>query len=183
MPKSCGVEVVLLTDDADCMRKATEEGLAVSTVGDYVRSLKDAPLLEDKLRASGEKEAGGKFLFPGHLSAAEINAGIRTKTLRQGVFHLSRTNFLEGSVNCEGLDRPVLIQGLESMNRAVDGDTVAFRLLDESEWSSVAEIVLEDEGEDVDGDSLRAEEERIARAAKSAEVQPTGRVVGVVRRR
>ena len=39
------------------------------------------------------------------------------------------------------------------MNRAFDGDVVAIELLPEKEWSSAAEIVLEDEGYDP-GDTL-----------------------------
>ena len=177
-----GVQVVLLTEDRECRRKAEAEGLQACSTAEYVGSLEDGPVLADKLRAAGDTEVGKKFLFPGHLSPAEINAGIRAKTLRQGVFYLSRTNFLEGTVNCELLDRPVLVQGLESMNRAVDGDTVVFELLNEKEWSAPAEVVLEDEGYDA-GDSLKAEEDKIRRAAKGQDIQPTGKVVGIVRRK
>ena len=77
-------------------------------------------LKEDKNDISKQK-----FLFPEHLSPDSINSGIKTKKLFKGVFYLSRTNFLEASVNCEGLEQSVLVQGLESQNRAVDGDTVS----------------------------------------------------------
>ena len=40
-----------------------------------------------------------------------------------------------------------------NLNRAFDGDVVAIELLPEKEWSSAAEIVLEDEGYDP-GDTL-----------------------------
>jgi hypothetical protein len=45
------------------------------------------------------------------------------------------------------------ILGLINLNRAFDGDVVAVELLPEKEWSSEAEIVLEDEGYDP-GDTL-----------------------------
>ena len=43
--------------------------------------------------------------------------------------------------------------GLLNLNRAFDGDVVAVELLPEKEWSSEAEIVLEDDGYDP-GDTL-----------------------------
>ena len=92
-------------------------------------------MLADKLKGSGDgfdkgKDGGGgdkRFLFPEHLSPHAINVGVKTKSILQGVFYLSRTNYLEGTVNCEGLDSPVLVQGLQNQNRAVDGDHVAIQ--------------------------------------------------------
>ena len=100
----------------------------------------------------------------------------------QGVFHLSRTNYLEGSVTLPDTDRePVLIQGLQALNRAVDGDTVAVELLNKADWAAPAPLVLQDEGFDP-GDSLEGEERLLAGAGGSNEpVQCTGKVVGVVR--
>jgi hypothetical protein len=46
-----------------------------------------------------------------------------------------------------------ILTGLSNLNRAFDGDVVAVELLPEKEWSSAAEIVLEDEGYDP-GDTL-----------------------------
>ena len=46
-----------------------------------------------------------------------------------------------------------VFSGLINLNRAFDGDVVAIELLPEKEWSSAAEIVLEDEGYDP-GDTL-----------------------------
>lgn len=48
-------------------------------------------------------------------------------SLFSGSFQASRENFLEGQVNCEGYDKPILVQGREGLNRAIDGDTVAVR--------------------------------------------------------
>jgi exosome complex exonuclease DIS3/RRP44 len=58
-----------------------------------------------------ETETGGKTLFPAHLSQAEVNRGVKAGKLLQGTFYQSRTNFLEGSFNCDSLGKPVLIQG------------------------------------------------------------------------
>jgi hypothetical protein len=39
----------------------------------------------------------------------QINSGVKSGKVLQGVFYLSRTNFLEGTVNVEGRE-PILVQ-------------------------------------------------------------------------
>jgi len=180
-----GVATVLLTDDRENARKAKLEGVPAASAAEYVKSLSDKPSLSDKLAAKDDDSQHGfgkKTLFPEHLSPADVAAGIKRGRLRQGVFHVSRTNFLEGNVLC-GEGEEVLIQGLERMNRAVDGDVVAVEVFRKAEWSAPAEIILEEAEEDA-GDTLEREEAIMRRAPKAAgEERPTGRVVGVVRRK
>jgi exosome complex exonuclease DIS3/RRP44 len=40
------------------------------------------------------------------------------------------------------------VQGRVGLNRAVDGDVVAVKLLPEEEWSVPSHMVLQDEGDD-----------------------------------
>merc|ERR1719495_2684172 len=68
------------------------------------------------------------------------------------------------------------------MNRAVDGDSVAVELLKEEEWSAPLEVVLEDTGFDP-GDTLDKDKQMIKNSAKSKDIQRSGRVVGIVRRK
>ena len=150
------IGIVLITDDADNRRKAQEVDLQTISVQKYVEAMNDSPMMIDKLNRTGSGSNGEidkKFLFPEHLSPAQINSGIKTGNLHQGVFYLSRTNFQEGTVNCEAFEKPVLVQGFEQLNRAVDGDVVAFQLLDKAKWTASAEVVLEDKGYDP-GDTL-----------------------------
>lgn len=101
--------VVLITDDAANREKAEKEGILVTTAEDYIKSLVDYPLLVDKLaRKNFENEKESLPLFPVHLSSAEILEGIRNQKLLQGSFQASRENFLEGSVNVEGYENPVI---------------------------------------------------------------------------
>jgi hypothetical protein len=66
----------------------------------------------DKLSKKGSNEDfGAKTLFTSHLTQAEVNRGVKAGKFLQGTFYQSRTNFQEGSFNCESLDKPVLIQG------------------------------------------------------------------------
>lgn len=77
----------------------------------------------------------------------------------------------------------ILLQGRESLNRAVDGDIVAIELLPQNEWSGPSEIVLQDDQEDP-GDVLEQElSVEPAVAATVADRQPCGRVVGIIRRK
>jgi len=184
--KPLQIGIVLITDDADNRRKAQEINLQAVGIQSYVEAmLMNVDMLVDKLNKTGSgsnSEINKKFLFPEHLSPAQINLGIKTGGLFQGVFYLSRTNFQEGSINCEGFDNPVLIQGLEQLNRAVDGDVVAFQLLEKSNWTSSAEVVLEDKDYDP-GDTLDHDNEVLEQAIKGKDIQTTGRVVGVIRRK
>ncbi|KAH8278565.1 hypothetical protein KR018_005241 [Drosophila ironensis] len=185
--------VILLTDDAGNRSKAEAEGLLVASAAEYVKSLEDFPLLLDKLsHMSFDSEKQALPQFPPHLSLKEVLEGIRQKKLLQGAFQASRENYLEGSVSVEGFEKGILIQGRESLNRAVDGDLVAVELLPESEWSAPSEIVLEEKNVYADEvpSEERAEEEQDmlqqvqkAASASSAERTPTGKIVGIVRRK
>lgn len=185
-----GVDVAMISDDAASRAEAKESGVDSFSVADYVRAMTESPLLLDKLSLQTEDGGGGdagkkKFLFPEHLSPQQINLGIKAKTVFQGVFYLCRTNYLEATVNCEAFDEPVLLQGLEKQNRAVDGDHVAFALLPKSEWKAPAQLILEDEGPDP-GDTLDEDktiEDDDGKEGKAEDRQPTGRVVGIVKRK
>ncbi|XP_034662010.1 LOW QUALITY PROTEIN: exosome complex exonuclease RRP44 [Drosophila subobscura] len=185
--------VVLLTDDAGNRAKAEAEGILVASATDYVKSLEEFPLLVDKLsHKTFDNEKQALPQYPAHLSMKQVLEGLRLKKLLQGAFQASRENYLEGSVNVETYEKGILIQGRECLNRAVDGDLVAVELLPESEWSAPSEIVLEEKNvyaDDVPSEE-RAEEEKDmlqqvqqAAAATSAERTPTGRIVGIVRRK
>ncbi|XP_066998770.1 exosome complex exonuclease RRP44 [Anabrus simplex] len=179
------VRIVLLTDDVGNKEYAEKEGLIVATVKDYVKSLKDCPGLEDKLSQKDHPQDGmsKEYLFPPHLTPAQIHDGIKAGKLLHGTFYASRENFLEGQVNVEGQDKAILLQGYAGLNRAVDGDTVAVELFPEEEWSCPSDIVLQDE-EDDPGDVLDIAVETLPKkTAKQIEKTPTGRVVGIIRRK
>lgn len=178
------VDVVMISDDNRNRELAIEEGLKSFKLIDYVKEMKDYPELLDKVNRGDKDSSKNKnknILFPEHLSQSQITAGIKSGKLKQGVFYLSRTNFLEGTVNIEGRE-PVLLHGLESMNRAVDGDTVAVEVLEEKDWTAPAEVVLIDEGFDP-GDTLEKDNKKLKEAVKSKDVQCTGKVVGIIRRK
>lgn len=72
------------------------------------------------------------------------------------------------------------------MNRAVDGDIVVVELFKEDEWISPSDVVLEDEGlADGNIDELEMKEREMKKNAhrKKGEIKPTGKVVGIIRRK
>ncbi|XP_055377546.1 exosome complex exonuclease RRP44 [Condylostylus longicornis] len=177
--------VVLLTDDADNRRKAVEEGILVASVEEYVQSLTEHPNLLDKIsKKNYEFESSKKSLFPPHLTVMQIHNGIKNSKFLQGAFMASRENYLEGHVMVEKFEKPVLIQGRENLNRAIDGDTVAIEILPEDEWSAPSEIVLQEDENDP-GDILEEEENIIDSPSKKIAIEksPTGRIVGIIRRK
>jgi len=178
-----GLGMVMLSDDKKNREFGVEDGVLSYSLREYVKSMDQFPDLVDKisLKEGGASGFSKKFLFPEHLSPGQITAGVKAGKFMQGAFFLSRTNFLEGSVLVEGRD-PILLQGLEGMNRAVDGDTVAVELLEKKDWTGSSEVVLEDDGYDP-GDTLDKDNKLIEKAVKSKDVQSTGRVVGIVRRK
>ncbi|XP_014226404.1 exosome complex exonuclease RRP44 [Trichogramma pretiosum] len=179
------IKTVLLTDDVGNKQKAKDEGIPVYSMKDYVDSLENAGFLIDKL-AKIEYALDGDNrppLFPCHLSPGQIHDGIKSGKLLQGSFIASRENFLEGTVNCESLDKFILIQGREALNRAIDGDTVAIELLPEDQWSAPSDLVLLDETEEDPGDTLDEDAVLEKITVPEAEKQPTGRIVGIIRRK
>ena len=79
----------------------------------------------------------------------------------------------------------ILIQGLHSLNRSVDGDIVAVELLPEDQWTAPSEFVIVDEA--VDDDIDETEDKKIEKLLKKNvnknEKQPTGKVVGIIKRK
>jgi len=55
-----------------------------------------------------------------HLTPAEIHDGIKNGRFLRGSFLASRENFLEEFVNIDKFEESVIIQGHESLNRAID---------------------------------------------------------------
>lgn len=106
IPKAKRIRVVLLTNDAKNREIAQNEGILAISVDEYVKSLTEHPLLQDKLKhKTYEVESSKNALFPPHLSPAEIHEGIKSGALLQGSFMASRENYLEGSVNVEGIEK------------------------------------------------------------------------------
>ncbi|RXW25770.1 hypothetical protein EST38_g55 [Candolleomyces aberdarensis] len=193
---------VLLTEDAANRQKAEKEGLVSLSVRKYVEGMKDSPQLLDLLASIEADEieptraAGGKqILYSEYLPSATLISGVKAGDLHQGHFNANQYNYLEGSVSVPAFTKPVLLIGRENMNRATSGDIVVVEVFPDSEWKAPADEVVDQDStlknDDVEsGDEDEAEDDIVTRTEskvtssekRSSEKQPTGRVVGVIKR-
>ncbi|KAI1791379.1 RNB-domain-containing protein [Ganoderma leucocontextum] len=195
--------VVLLTDDVANRQKAEKEGLSCVSVRRYVEGLKDSNELLDLLAAVGSDSleptpavAARQVLYPDYLPMATLLAGVKSGWLHQGHFNANQYNYLEGSVPVAGFEKPVLLVGREHMNRAVQGDVVAVEVFDEKDWKAPLDEVVDQEAalknDDAHDSDEKADEEGVVTERKTLQAesvkptisskQPTGRVVGIIKR-
>ncbi|KAL6771469.1 hypothetical protein ACKKBG_A26505 [Auxenochlorella protothecoides x Auxenochlorella symbiontica] len=159
-----------------------------------------------------QREVGGgagpkkkRRVFEDHKPLSEVTAGIKAGRYHQGTLRVSRFNPWEGYIACQSVEQEILLSGRGALNRAMDGDVVAVELLPEEQWRgpsahlpTQAELDAADasEGEEEvlgeDGGAHIAQVDPgehypgVAGAAggddTSAARQPTGRVVGIIKR-
>ena len=90
-----------------------------------------------------------------------IQTGLKTGKYLQGPFQGSRENYLEGFVNVTSLEKFVLIQGLQHLNRAVHEDVVAIELFPESEWSCPSGLVMKDAEEEKVEENVTGDDDEV----------------------
>ncbi|KAI0076851.1 RNB-domain-containing protein [Panus rudis PR-1116 ss-1] len=193
---------VLLTDDVANCQKAEQEGIPCISIRRYVEGMPNSAELLDLLSSTQEDieptkaVSARQVLYPDYLPMSTLLAGVKAGQLHQGHFNANQYNYLEGSVPVPAFDKPVLLIGREHINRATQGDIVAVEVFPESEWKAPADEVVDqettlknddasDSEEEGDDDEAIAEQKLLeAEAAKrrAAERQPTGRVVGIIKR-
>ena len=149
--------------------------------------------------ASADPGALAKFApFAEHLTPAAIASGVKGGTLHQGAMRTSRFTPWEGRVSSDAIGAEILIVGRANMNRAVDGDVVAVRLLPESEWRAPSAKIPSSSGDEdaalATGNPRRRRRRRMRRTKAARRTlpaaglgppsgrSPTGVVVAIVRR-
>ncbi|GLC43803.1 hypothetical protein PLESTB_000909600 [Pleodorina starrii] len=130
---------------ADNLALAAAEGVSVLSAAEYVSrcwppgspvaELYDS-LMAAKLAAAAApgEGGGGDMTYTSHLSQQEVEEGLAAGLLMRGVVHVSRRNPREAVVELghgpdAALGRLVRVSGRASLNRAMEGDVVAVRLL------------------------------------------------------
>ncbi|XP_069614238.1 exosome complex exonuclease RRP44 [Ranitomeya imitator] len=181
------LQVLLITNDRGNKEKAVQEGIVAFTCEEYIKSLIANPELVDRLACvSDEKNdiESGRIIFSEHLPLSKLQQGIKSGIYVQGTFRASRDNFLEATVWVHGdsaENKEILLQGLRHINRAMHEDVVAVELLQKDNWVAPSSVVLQDEGESDDIDSVE-EKEKMLQASANKSVKPSGRVVGIIKR-
>ncbi|KAK1944347.1 Exosome complex exonuclease RRP44 A [Phytophthora citrophthora] len=213
------VKVQFLANDAEDLKSAEQFGVTGGkTIADFLKPVADTyPELLDLLSASAAEEKeltaegvsttkgrGRKKLYPEHLSSAELLAGIKNKRFFKGTIRCNRDHWLECHVlihGANGVKIPVLLQGREHINRAIDGDLVAIQLLPKDQWkkpsdsfaangTAAAEAAEEaDDKEDVRPEpvgvaepTVSLEQVALVQSDASQNAKPAGRVVGIIQR-
>ena len=187
--------VILLTNDRDNRQKAMSCGIEAYTILEYVHSLINAPHLLDRLAQEEDSDIGldngNKKLYPEHLGLSVIQTGLKSGKYLQGTFQASRENRLEGFVNVYSMEKWIIVQSSDSLNRAVHEDIVAVELLPESQWTCPSDVVI---NEDTKLLALNGDEEdtealmdtlpitTATRVVDKSLLRPTGRIIGIIKR-
>lgn len=194
--------IVMLSNDRDNLRKAKEEGIAASSLRDYVKSLENADELIDMIPETQAEvtraRQPGEHLYPEYFSMSKLMTGVKNGLLHQGIFNVSPYNYLEGSIRVPAFPKALLILGRENINRAVDGDVVVVEVLPKDQWREPSTQIIEEEAvtknenaDNEEAEDLISEKERKAlqeevrrTQGKTGEghLQPTAKVVGVIKR-
>lgn len=194
--------VVMLSNDRDNLRKAKEDGIAASSLRDYVQSLENADELMDMIPETQAEvtrtRQPGEHLYPEYLSMSKMMTGVKNGLLHQGIFNVSPYNYLEGSIRVPAFPKALLILGRENINRSVDGDVVVVEILPKDQWREPSTQIIEEEAvtknesaDNEEAEDLISEKERKAlqeevrrTQGKTGEghLQPTAKVVGVIKR-
>ncbi|CAJ1974555.1 unnamed protein product [Sphenostylis stenocarpa] len=198
------VKVLLITNDKENKRKASEEGIFAETVESYVKSLDQPDLLDLLVRPASEdvemeevedlRPSKRKVIYLEHKPMSEITSGLHRGIYHQGKLRVNRYNPFEAYVGRESIGDEIVIYGRSNMNRAFDGDIVAAELLPQDQWQEVSSLsIAGEEDEDKDEDvhlapnSADVAPRTIPQQGSSGQVnavssRPSGRIVGIIKR-
>ena len=208
-------DVELITNDNECRLRALEQGLKCKTLLEWAKANLPPKYLENIAHA-GDREgvaagnagdgSSGKegFRYPAHLSAEQIQQGVRQGRLLVGTLHMARDNATEGWVIPQGDagsskggagtskeqdsgsgSRDVLVSGRMCLNRATELDKVVIELLPQSQWRAPKLTIAEDiDDEDKEGGQQEASDKQLPPppTVDPKDLRRTGKVVGIIRR-
>jgi len=213
--------VELVTNDRENRSRALEQGLKCQTAYEWAKANLPPKYLDNISQAADDEGASGAdgaadgsgdskaaFRYPPHLSAEQIQEGVRAGRLIIGTLHMARDNATEGwvvpqadfsgSKNLQSASkdqdtgsgsRDVLVSGRMCLNRATELDKVVVEVLPQSQWRAPKMTIAVDiDDEEKDGSSSEGGKAQTALAAQQrADIDPkdlrkTGKVVGIMRR-
>lgn len=196
--------VLLITNDRDNKRKATEQGIFAETVESYVKSLGQPTLLDLLVQPTSEdvsmenvedlRPSKRKAIYSEHKPMSEITAGLQRGIYHQGKLRVNRYNPFEAYVGSESIGDEIIIYGRGNMNRAFDGDRVAVELLPQDQWQEEKSLSIAEEEDDEEEDvhlvpSSADDAPRTTNLVQgsagdlnSGSCRPSGRVVGIIKR-
>ena len=181
--------IVFLTNIKDANIDKKKFSFDILTIDEYVNSLSNSISLMDKLANltfPEELETKNKtYLYEEHVSLHEVQAQIKSGTMFRGKLRTSPYNYLEANVtiNRNNEEVNVVIQGRENINRAVNEDIVAIKLLPKSEWKIKSDFIIDDDAIDEDDESKKIENGDTPKDVKEQiSERPMGKVVSIIKR-
>ncbi|KAJ3689747.1 hypothetical protein LUZ61_018911 [Rhynchospora tenuis] len=196
-------KVMLITNDKDNKKKATEEGLSAETIESYVKSLDQPGLLDLVVVPTSEdvtmedvedlRPSKRKTIYSEHKPMSEITSGLLHGIYHQGKLRVNRYNPFEAYVGSESIGDEIVIHGRTNMNRAFDGDIVAVELLPQDQWNTGKSLIVADDEDEEDEDvhlvpNSADDAPRNTNSTKPTSSdapgpsRPTGRVIGIIKR-
>eukprot|EP01130_Rhizamoeba_saxonica_P003870 TRINITY_DN1605_c0_g1_i1.p1 TRINITY_DN1605_c0_g1~~TRINITY_DN1605_c0_g1_i1.p1 ORF type:complete len:947 (+),score=208.29 TRINITY_DN1605_c0_g1_i1:29-2869(+) len=170
------IPVYFVTNNIGTKQIALDDHVNAKTLDELIKSTGKSDLYD--LVAVPTIEDGdineNEWLFPKHLTKAEITESLNEKTVKKGVFFKSRENYSEGNVKIPNLDYDILISGYQDINRALNGDEVVVQILPEEQWKSSSQFFADPDDPDLEKEVDNSEE---------GEKVPTGKIVGIIERR
>ncbi|KYQ92675.1 putative exoribonuclease [Tieghemostelium lacteum] len=177
------VKVFLITNDKDNLLKSKSLGIDGKTIQELVFELSsENPSLVDKLSDPNEDHSGeledskSKIQYAEHRPMNILTEDIKNGKVYQGIIRINMNNYKEGNVQCHSIEKDILVQGLENLNRSVDGDVVAVELLPEIEWQAPSTVIL------LENDGVEEDDDAVVKDSLVSKKQPTGKIVGIVKR-
>eukprot|EP00548_Thalassiothrix_antarctica_P015212 CAMPEP_0194176222 /NCGR_PEP_ID=MMETSP0154-20130528/10161_1 /TAXON_ID=1049557 /ORGANISM="Thalassiothrix antarctica, Strain L6-D1" /LENGTH=1034 /DNA_ID=CAMNT_0038890319 /DNA_START=48 /DNA_END=3152 /DNA_ORIENTATION=- len=199
------VNVILLTDDANCRTKAKEESITykAKSVRSYAKELEnyypDLALSDlvanygESMSLQGNIDKKTPEYFPKHVDAVTISRGVQSGKYHRGVLRASTEKEARVTIR-KGDDRvAVTLINFQDRNRAIDGDVVAIELLPLDQWLSSSNTIALTKEKSIPGgiaketaDPTHSEltnvSDFINMVDGATSLRPTGRVVGIIRR-
>jgi Exoribonuclease R len=200
------VHIIFICNDVDNRTKARKDGLDARSLTEYIDDLPNGDDLKDLIPNEGSfasNGTSGDARYPEYYNDSRIMAGVKNGTLYQGMLNISTYNFLQGTVQVPAFKKPLLILGTRNLNRAFNTDSVIVELLPKDKWKEESSTIIdenlgENDNPDDENDDLAivSDKERILLAKEaiksgehdetvetvSSKLQPTARVVGIIRR-
>ncbi|ANZ76986.1 BA75_03460T0 [Komagataella pastoris] len=191
-----GVKAILLTDDKDNLRKCKDERVLALSLREYLSKLPNSEDLLDTLPSAQDDFQVAEFKYAEYYSQSRLIAGVKSSVLFQGPMNVSSYDIFEGTINLPSIfPKPILVRGRQNMNRATNGDLVVVELLPKSQWVAPSNDIVDESTlgnvDNEDNDLIISDQERRllnkearrAQMEEESKLQPSAKVVGVIRRR
>ncbi|OBA26097.1 exosome complex exonuclease RRP44 [Hanseniaspora valbyensis NRRL Y-1626] len=219
--QNLNIDVILLTNDKLNLAKCKETEITAMNISNYIKQLpngeelidlipQDDVTADNKQKDSGSNSEDGN-IYDEYYSGSRISAGLKNGSIYQGIIQISEHNFLQGFVNVPSFPKPILIKGLQNLNRSFNSDIVAIELLPKEQWQQESSYQVDSEHYDVnanpddgagDDDATNdmaynedqqkivisdkqrrlLAQEAINQSKNNKNCVPTGKVVGIIRR-